>query len=164
MKKIIFLSILLPLFAHSQDFPPSKAELDLNIKSGNYELKSGPYGFCSAGLVGWVTTERADERMLMLGTRFIFGNINTPPKKESIEDCDYTQKSETSRDNRYGILLEIETRNCKSLKENRRRLVRVDGDKITFEESLISSEAGTSTKTCIYTFKQPSRQQQSIKK
>lgn len=166
MKNFILIILTFTSLQALAEDPPSKAETDLNIIEGEYELKSGPLGFCSAGVVGWFNTKKSekDNEMLMLGTRLIFSDANKPERKQTISDCDYTQKTETKRQGNMGLLTEVETRECKSLKETRTRVVRVEKDQITLEERNYSTENGQSSKSCTYSLKRPSRYQQSISK
>ncbi len=168
MKKlnlIIFVLFNFPLLAAPEEM--TKAEKDLNIIEGDYELVKGAVDFCSSGPVGWFNTNKAERikanEMLMLGTRFIFAKVNQPENKETIGECDYVQKTETKRIKNIGILTETESRYCKGISETTRRIVRVDGDKISLDVTTSNSEAKSSTTLCFYSLKRPSRYQQSIK-
>ncbi len=167
--KLLILSIVIllsfPCFAGDDE--PTKAETDLNIIEGDYELKKGALDFCSAGPVGWFNTKNSGNEkgseMLMLGTRFVFAKINQPKNEQLIGDCNYSQKTETQRAENLGILTETETRFCNGLTETTRRTVRVEKDKIFLEVRVSNSEAKNSNTSCHYSLKRPSRNQQSVK-
>lgn len=148
----------------------SQAAKDLNIIEGEYILKSGSSSFCSAGgPVGWVRTEKAgkdvDHYMLMLGTKFIFVDINKPESKLAFPDCAYTTKTETKRSGDTGVLIENENRDCGTSSEHVRRTVQVNKDKITLTVRSQTESQGkktTDTSDCTFELKRASREQQSL--
>lgn len=171
MKKLILVLLIIPSFSKAFD-NNSQAAKDLAIIEGEYAVTNGSISFCSAGgPVGWVKTEKSDTNkdayMLMLGTRFIFSDINKPEQKQIISECEYITKSETKKVDGAGILIETETQKCKSMTQTTRRKVHFERDKINLEVAVKTEENGQKknvTSECSFALKSASRFQQSVPK
>lgn len=169
--KILILSFLFPLICMAQE-NTSQAAKDLSIVEGDYTLTKGNSNYCSAGgPVGWFKTEKSDfdkdGYMLMVGTKFIFANINVPETKQTFPDCEYITKTEVKRHSGVGFLIETENQNCKNLNRIVRKSLRFEKDKISMDIYIKTEENGkksNETSECVFELKRPSRFQQSIKK